>query len=338
MTTAHIVLDADFTIGELDRRMFGSFVEHLGRCVYTGIFEPEHPTADKRGFRQDVLDLVRDLGPTIIRYPGGNFLSGYNWEDGVGPIEQRPVRLDLAWLSTEPNRFGTNEFIEWCRAAGTEAMLGVNLGTRGPDEALTMSISSRSTCTTKIRTMTCSSFLATTAFLDETVHDFDAVCDAVAAKRRSAKRIMLSFDEWNVWYKARSTGAGVTIWWTVGFNMLLFIAGLQNIPQEHFEAAALDGASGFDRFIHITCPLIWPVGSLVLVIQLILQFKIFDQIYLLTLGGPFNSTVVVLLYMYRQAFLQGRGGYAAAIALMLVLIIIAASLIQFRLLRIRRTA
>ena len=135
MTTAHIVLDADFIISELDRRLFGSFVEHLGRCVYSGIFEPEHPSADTRGFRQDVLDLVRDLGPTIIRYPGGNFLSGYNWEDGVGPIEQRPVRLDLAWLSTEPNRFGTNEFIEWCRAAGTEPMLGVNLGTRGPDEA-----------------------------------------------------------------------------------------------------------------------------------------------------------------------------------------------------------
>jgi multiple sugar transport system permease protein len=132
--------------------------------------------------------------------------------------------------------------------------------------------------------------------------------------------------------------ASVTIWWTVGFNMLLFIAGLQNIPQEYYEAAALDGASGFRRFIHITCPLIWPVASLVLVIQLILQFKIFDQIYLLTLGGPFNSTVVVLLYMYRQAFLQGRGGYAAAIALMLVLTIIVASLVQFRLLRIRRTS
>ena len=92
MTTAQIILDSDFIISELDRRVFGSFVEHLGRCVYTGIFEPEHPTANKRGFRQDVLDLVRDLGPTIIRYPGGNFLSGYNWEDGVGPVEERPIR------------------------------------------------------------------------------------------------------------------------------------------------------------------------------------------------------------------------------------------------------
>jgi multiple sugar transport system permease protein len=131
--------------------------------------------------------------------------------------------------------------------------------------------------------------------------------------------------------------AAVTIWWTVGFNMLLFIAGLQNIPQEYYEAAALDGASGFRRFAHITCPLIWPVASLVLVLQLILQFKIFDQVYLLTLGGPYNSTMVVLLYMYRQAFQQNRGGYAAAIALVLVLIITVAALIQFRVLRTRRT-
>jgi len=87
MTTAHITLDADFTLSELDRRIFGSFVEHLGRCVYSGIFEPGHPVADRHGFRQDVLALVRELGTTIIRYPGGNFLSGYNWEDGVGPVQ-----------------------------------------------------------------------------------------------------------------------------------------------------------------------------------------------------------------------------------------------------------
>ena len=132
MNKARIILDSDFSISELDCRLFGAFVEHLGRCVYTGIFEPGHPTADQNGFRHDVLDLVRELGPTIIRYPGGNFLSGYNWEDGVGPVSERPVRLDLAWLSTETNKFGTNEFIEWCRAAGTEPMLGVNLGPEGP--------------------------------------------------------------------------------------------------------------------------------------------------------------------------------------------------------------
>ena len=108
MNTAQITVDADFSISQIDRRLFGSFVEHMGRCVYTGIFEPDHPTADSRGFRGDVLELVRELGPTIIRYPGGNFMSGYNWEDGVGPVAERPKRLDLAWLSTETNAFGTN--------------------------------------------------------------------------------------------------------------------------------------------------------------------------------------------------------------------------------------
>jgi len=110
-----VILDKNFTIGELDRRLFGTFVEHRGRCVYTGIFEPGHPTADENGFRQDVLDLVKELGPTIVRYPGGNFLSGYNWEDGVGPVESRPKRIDLTWFNTETNQFGTNEFVHWCQ-------------------------------------------------------------------------------------------------------------------------------------------------------------------------------------------------------------------------------
>ena len=135
MPDALLVVDRDFVAGDLDRRVFGAFVEHMGRCVYTGIFEPGHPTADDQGFRGDVLALTRELGPTIIRYPGGNFLSGYDWRDGVGPREQRPVRRDLAWWSTETNQFGTNEFIDWCRKAGVEPMLGVNLGTGGADEA-----------------------------------------------------------------------------------------------------------------------------------------------------------------------------------------------------------
>jgi alpha-L-arabinofuranosidase len=302
MSNARIILDADFNISELDRRLFGSFVEHLGRCVYTGIFEPDHPTANKRGFRQDVLELVRELGPTIIRYPGGNFLSGYNWEDGVGPVDQRPVRLDLAWLSTEPNRFGTNEFIDWCREAQTEPMLGVNLGTRGPEEArqfLEYCNHPGGTCLSDLRAQhgypnphnvkfwclgnemdgpwqichknateygraaketakvmkwvdpaiqltACGSshrdmptfaaweyevlehtfdqvdflslhmyyqnplndvleFLGNIEIMDRFIKEAVAVCDAVAAKRRSGKRIMLSFDEWNVWYKARTT-------------------------------------------------------------------------------------------------------------------------------------
>jgi multiple sugar transport system permease protein len=128
----------------------------------------------------------------------------------------------------------------------------------------------------------------------------------------------------------------VTVWWTVGFNMLLFIAGLQNIPIDLYEAAALDGANTVQRFFSITCPLIWPVTSLVLVLQLILQFKIFDQVYLLTFGGPYNSTMVVLFYMYREAFQQNRGGYAAAVAITLVAVIILVSALQFRLLHTRR--
>ena len=135
MRTVTVQLRADNVIGTTDRRLFGAFIEHLGRCVYGGIFEPGHPTADAAGFRGDVLELVRELAPTIMRYPGGNFVSGYNWEDGVGPVEQRPRRLDLAWMSTETNQFGTNEFIDWCRAAGIEPMLAVNLGTRGGDAA-----------------------------------------------------------------------------------------------------------------------------------------------------------------------------------------------------------
>jgi alpha-N-arabinofuranosidase len=135
MIRTRLTLDRDFVIGELDRRIFGAFVEHLGRCVYTGLYEPGHPDADAQGLRRDVLALTRELGATIVRYPGGNFLSGYRWEDGVGPRAQRPVRLDLAWHSTESNQFGTDEFIAWCRAASVEPMMAVNLGTRGADDA-----------------------------------------------------------------------------------------------------------------------------------------------------------------------------------------------------------
>ena len=120
MRQAKVVLDRNFTIGSIDRRLFGAFVEHLGRGVYGGIYEPGHPTADERGFRRDVLDVVKELGPTIIKYPGGNFVSTYRWEDGVGPVGERPRRLNYAWQSTESNTFGTNEFIDWCRLAGVE--------------------------------------------------------------------------------------------------------------------------------------------------------------------------------------------------------------------------
>jgi alpha-L-arabinofuranosidase len=325
MTKAQIIIDSEFSIGEVDRRLFGAFVEHLGRCVYTGIFEPGHPTADKTGFRHDVLDLVRELGPTIVRYPGGNFLSGYNWEDGIGPVDERPVRLDLAWLSTETNRFGTNEFIEWCRAAGTEPMLGVNLGTRGPDEArkyveycnspsgsrlseLRARHGFRESHAVKfwclgnemdgpwqicqktateygraakeaakvmkwvdpsIQMAACGSshrdmptfgaweyevmehtfdhvdflslhmyfqnphndvreFLANIEIMDRFIKEAASVCDAVAAKRRSPKRMMLSFDEWNVWYKARTDDDHSKPGWPVAPRLVEEIYDLQD--------------------------------------------------------------------------------------------------------------
>jgi len=132
---AKMTLARELTVGSIDRRLYGSFIEHLGRAVYGGIYEPTHPTADEDGFRGDVLQLVRELEVPVVRYPGGNFVSGYNWEDGVGPVSARPKRLDLAWGTTEPNTFGTNEFMKWCRKANSDCMMAVNLGTRGADAA-----------------------------------------------------------------------------------------------------------------------------------------------------------------------------------------------------------
>ena len=300
MRQAKVLIDRNFAIGRADPRLFGAFVEHLGRGVYGGIYEPGHPTADERGFRRDVLDLVKELGPTIIKYPGGNFVSTYRWEDGVGPVEERPSRLNYAWRSTEPNTFGTNEFIDWCRLASAEPMLVVNLATRGPQDAgqlveycnhpggTTLSELRRThgwdkphgvkfwclgnemdgpwhagadtaeeyghvaTQAAKIMRWADNSIeiaasgssarhLPTFGYWDETVlkHAFDhvdhvalhtylnnwkddglaflaspdlidafieevvAIADAASAKRRSAKRIMLSFNEWNIWYRTR---------------------------------------------------------------------------------------------------------------------------------------
>jgi alpha-N-arabinofuranosidase len=301
MPKARILVDRDFVLAPLDRRVFGTFVEHMGRAVYGGIYEPGHSTADASGFRRDVLELTRELGPTIVRYPGGNFLSGYDWEDGVGPKDKRPTRLDLAWGSTETNQFGTNEFIDWCRVADVEPMFAVNLGTRGPDEARNLleycnhpggsryadlrrshgyekphgikfwclgnemdgpwqicqktayeyGRAAKETakvmrwvdgglqlaaCGSSHRNMPTygaweytvldecfehvdfislhqyfrndandiKQFFTVIDDLDSFIKEVAAICDAVAAKRRSSKRIMLSLDEWNVWYKAHT--------------------------------------------------------------------------------------------------------------------------------------
>ena len=302
MFHATLKVDRDFPIAPLDRRLFGVFVEHLGRCVYTGLYEPGHPTADESGFRQDVAALTRELGATLVRYPGGNFMSGYNWEDGVGPKEQRPRRLELAWFSTETNQVGTHEFMTWCGSVGIEPMLGVNLGTRGMDEAREYleycnhpggtalsdlrhqhgqpnPLGVKLWClgnemdgpwqigrktpdeygrlaleTGKLMKMvdpsielaacgssaydmptygvwedrvlehcfevadylslhsyfvkppadtSSESFFAQIETNARYIEDTVAIADAVAARKRSAKRLMLSFDEWNVWYRAR---------------------------------------------------------------------------------------------------------------------------------------
>jgi len=138
MKKAKVIIGKDFKIGEVNKRVYGSFVEQWGRSVYGGIYEPGHPAANEKGFRQDVIDLVKELKVPIVRYPGGNFLSGYNWEDGIGPVEKRPKRLDLAWASVESNEFGTNEFVDWAKCAQTDVMMAVNMGTRGPDGARTL--------------------------------------------------------------------------------------------------------------------------------------------------------------------------------------------------------
>jgi alpha-N-arabinofuranosidase len=138
LITCSATLDPAFVVAPVPPRIFGSFIEHMGRCVYEGIFEPGHAEADANGLRADVLALTRELGVSVIRYPGGNFVSGYNWEDGVGPLAERPVRLDLAWRAIEPNTFGLNEFMEWLALAGAEPMMAVNLGTRGVAEAVNL--------------------------------------------------------------------------------------------------------------------------------------------------------------------------------------------------------
>lgn len=135
MKQAKMVIDKDYRIGEVDKRLYGSFIEHLGRAVYDGIYCPGHPLSNEDGFRCDILDMVKELGVPLIRYPGGNFVSNFYWEDSVGPVSHRAGRLDLAWRSLEPNTVGLNEFSSWARKAGSEIMMAVNLGTRGIGDA-----------------------------------------------------------------------------------------------------------------------------------------------------------------------------------------------------------
>ena len=132
---AKITINTSNIIGDIDPRIYGSFIEHLGRAVYGGIYEPSHESADDMGFRKDVMELVKTLNVPVVRYPGGNFVSNYNWEDGIGDRAKRPRKLELAWNSIETNEIGVDEFQEWVKRAGSELMMAVNLGTRGAEDA-----------------------------------------------------------------------------------------------------------------------------------------------------------------------------------------------------------
>jgi alpha-N-arabinofuranosidase len=293
---------------ELDRRVLGAFLEHLGRAVYTGVYQPGSPLADANGFRTDVVREVKELAVPIIRYPGGNFVSGYNWLDGVGPKKQRPTVLERAWNSLETNQFGTNEFVDWCRMVGSEPLLGMNFGTGTAEMAVAYveycnlergtkwsdlrrshgyekphnvrywclgnemdgpwqigQMQSREygrkardaaqqmrVVDPTLQLIACGSsgtampqylvwdrevleecydmvdgislhayygntppltgnstarYLAMNLDMDRQIREVVAVCDYVQGLRRSRKRLWLSFDEWNVWYRARSGDA-----------------------------------------------------------------------------------------------------------------------------------
>ena len=129
MKKAKCFSDRHYAIGKIDDKLYSSFTEHLGRSIYSGIYEPGHPTADEKGYREDVAELVKELGVPVIRYPGGNFVSCYDWHDGIGPKENRPRRMDYAWATIETNEFGIDEFCQWAEKVGIEPMIAVNLGT-----------------------------------------------------------------------------------------------------------------------------------------------------------------------------------------------------------------
>ena len=136
MYKAELIINKDFRKAEINPLLYGSFVEHMGRVVYSGIYEPGHQEADEDGFRKDVISKVKEMGVTCVRYPGGNFVSCYNWKDGVGKKEERPRLREIAWKSIETNQFGTDEFMDWAKKAEITPLFAVNIGTRGVENAV----------------------------------------------------------------------------------------------------------------------------------------------------------------------------------------------------------
>lgn len=309
MKKATMIIDRLNHISIIDKRVYGSFIEHLGRAVYNGIYEPGHPLADEEGFRKDVIEMVKELQVPIVRYPGGNFVSGFNWEDSVGPKEQRPSRLDLAWFTTETNEVGMQEFSNWLSKVDSDMMLAVNLGTRGADAARNLveycnhekgsywsdlrrshgkkepykvktwclgnemdgpwqmgrktayeygRLASETAKMMKwvdpsIELVACGSskmimptfaeweatvldetydqvdylslhnywgnfdgdtpsYLAGGLLMDDFIQSVVSICDYVKAKKRSKKKINLSFDEWNVWYHTKESDKKIESW------------------------------------------------------------------------------------------------------------------------------
>ena len=304
-----VTVDRAYPIGKVDKRIYGSFLEHVGRAIYTGIYEPGHPAADEEGWRQDVLETVTALQVPVIRYPGGNFVSGYNWKDGIGPRNQRPTRLELAARILETNEIGVDEFVRWAKKADTDVMMTVNLGTQGIDNARelveycnfpggtywsdlrirnggaepygvkvwclgnemdgpwqmgqkeareygnlaaqagkcmklvdpSIELVLSGSAATNLPTFPSFdaealeraydyvdyiclhayynnvprddlNFLARNRHMDEYIRTMTGICDYVKAKRRGRKDIMLSFDEWNVWYHSYEADTRIAHW------------------------------------------------------------------------------------------------------------------------------
>src|SRR3989454_632958 len=210
---ARIGIDLERRIGTVDRRIFGQFIEHLGRCIYGGIYDEGSPLADARGFRTDVLDAVRPLRIPILRWPGGNSVSGYHWLDGVGPRDKRPRRSELAWYAEESNRFGTDEFIEYCRVLGTEPFICVNMGSGTMDEAQAWVEYCNGTSNTSWANLRRQHghpepYRYATVFQSHQAERAIRVCSALIERVRYAQRIAhpihIAFDEWNVWWRTRS--------------------------------------------------------------------------------------------------------------------------------------
>lgn len=387
--TAKMVIDKSFKISEIDSRIYGSFIEHLGRAVYGGIYDPGHPSADSNGFRQDVMELVRQLQVPIVRYPGGNMVSAYNWEDGVGPKEKRPKKLELAWNSIETNEVGTNEFFEWAKQVNSEVMMAVNLGTRGIDAARNLleycnlpggtywsdlrkqhgyndphnikvwclgnemdgpwqighktayeygrlaaeTAKAMKIVDPRIELVSCGSsntamptfpeweavsldqtydyvdyvslhtyygnrdndtanFLAKSLDMDDFIKTVIATCDYIKAKKRSKKKLHLSFDEWNVWFHSNDQDKQIEPWSVApplledvyNFEDALLVGSLLNSLINHSDRVKI---ACLAQLVNVIAPIMTETG-----------------------GGSWKQTI---FYPYYYTSVYGRGTAIQAI-------------------------